>query len=106
MPGIKGNVKVPDAQKKMKTYAYGEISKGTQRGIKVGAQKYSLRGRGETAGREVNVHKTGDYVGKEAAFYKSLAEVIASVHAETGAYPGRGEVTVGRNTQVIIDKMS
>lgn len=109
MPGIIGEVTVQNTPKKgvkakEVTYKYGEISKGTQRGIKVGAKSYSLRGKGETEGKEINIHKTGAYVGKEKAFYKELAEVIASYHLDHGTYPPKGIVKVGKqNTEVIID---
>lgn len=102
MPAVKGDVEVQNTAGKKIKYKFSETSSGVQRGIKVGAKSYSLRGKGDKPGKEVNVHKTGDYVGKEAKFYKELALVIAEIHAQTGAYPPRGEVTVGRSTVVII----
>lgn len=105
MPGVKGDVKVKNPKtSKIESVKYGEVSSGTQRGIKVGPKSYSLRGEGDTAGKEVNVHKSGAYVGKEEAFYKDLALVIASVYADQGKWPGKGIVLVGtKKTRVIIE---
>lgn len=105
MPGVKGEVEVKKTgtTKKVK-YKFGETSAGVQRGIQVGAKSYSLRGEGDKPGKEVNVHKSGAYVGKESAFYKELALVIADYHVQNGTWPPKGVILVGRaKTKVIIE---
>lgn len=97
---LKGTVTVGGVK-----FAWGEVSSGTQRSIKVAVEgvaqsdvTYSLKGDGQSPGKKVNIHETDVYKKGPGAFYPQVAEHLGALYNTHHSWPHNAHFDIKKET--------